>query len=161
MEKIDNPDIVPIIGTGVLTPAANLPLVSTTPVVPVAKFAAGVIDTGGKFSTGVVDTSGAPWLVNISANFRKNDPYAIFTGLGEGDSWKNQKQKISWRCPVPLIRNSGFKQTTSGVGVGAIIAGHPFLEKWGPAFANNCNNLKTVIIKPSLSYGAVFAKIYL
>jgi hypothetical protein len=40
------------------------------------KFAAGVVDigvvdTGGKF-TGVVDTGGAPWLANISANFRKN-----------------------------------------------------------------------------------------
>jgi hypothetical protein len=54
-----------------LTPTANLPLVSTTPVVPVAKFAAGVVDTGGKFAdsavdtggkfdTGVVDTGGAP-----------------------------------------------------------------------------------------------------
>jgi hypothetical protein len=35
-----------------------LPLVSTTPAVPVAKFAAGVLDTGGKFVTGVVDISG-------------------------------------------------------------------------------------------------------
>ncbi len=62
-----------------LTPVAN----STTPAVPVAKFAAGVIDTvgkrvvgvgdaGGKFATGVVDTGGAPSLENISANFRKN-----------------------------------------------------------------------------------------
>ncbi len=25
-----------------------------------------------KIATGVVDTGGAPWLVNISANFRKN-----------------------------------------------------------------------------------------
>ncbi len=31
-----------------------LPPVSTTPAVPVAKFAAGVVDTGGKFDTGVV-----------------------------------------------------------------------------------------------------------
>ncbi len=36
------------------------------------KFAAGVVDTGGKFSTGVVDTGVAPLLANISANFRKN-----------------------------------------------------------------------------------------
>ncbi len=36
------------------------------------KFAAGVVDTGGKFASGVVDTGGAPWLANISANFRKN-----------------------------------------------------------------------------------------
>jgi hypothetical protein len=46
----------------------------------VAKFAAGVADTGGKFAAGVidtggkgvVDTGGAPLLANISANFRKN-----------------------------------------------------------------------------------------
>jgi hypothetical protein len=35
-------------------------MVSTTPAVLVAKFAAGVVDTGGKFATGVYDTSGAP-----------------------------------------------------------------------------------------------------
>ena len=35
-------------------------------------FATGVVDTGGKFATGVVDTGGAPLLANISANFRKN-----------------------------------------------------------------------------------------
>ncbi len=50
---------------------------------PVAKFAAGVVDTGGKFATGVVDTGGnfaagvvdtgsQPLAANISANFRKN-----------------------------------------------------------------------------------------
>ncbi len=60
-----------------------LPPVSTTQGELVAKFAAGVVDTGGKFATGVVDTcgkyatgvvdtGGAPWLANISANFRKN-----------------------------------------------------------------------------------------
>ncbi len=53
---------------------ANLPPVSTTPVVPRPnKFTAGVVDTGGKFASGVVvtggkfaasvvDTSGAPLL---------------------------------------------------------------------------------------------------
>ncbi len=35
-------------------------------------FAAGVVDTGGKFATGVVDTGGAPLLARISANFQKN-----------------------------------------------------------------------------------------
>ncbi len=56
-----------------MTPVANLPPVSTTLAKLVAKFAAGVVfDTGGKFATGVVDTGGAPLLVNISANFRKN-----------------------------------------------------------------------------------------
>jgi hypothetical protein len=43
-----------------LTPVANLPLVSTTLAKLVAKFAAGVVDTGGKFAAGVVDTGGAP-----------------------------------------------------------------------------------------------------
>ncbi len=37
-----------------------------------AKFAAGVVDTGGKCAAGVVETGGAPCLANISANFRKN-----------------------------------------------------------------------------------------
>ncbi len=49
----------------------------------VAKFAAGVVDSGGKFATGVIDTSGAPWLANISENFRKkiwNRPNGILWG---------------------------------------------------------------------------------
>jgi hypothetical protein len=56
-----------------------LPPVSTTLGKLVAKFAAGVVDTGGKFAARVVDTGGnfvdtggKPWLANISANFRKN-----------------------------------------------------------------------------------------
>jgi hypothetical protein len=49
-----------------------LPPVSTTIAKLVAKFAAGVADTGGKIATGVVDTGGAPLLANISVNFRKN-----------------------------------------------------------------------------------------
>ncbi len=57
-----------------------LPPVSTTQAELVAKFAAGVVDTGGKFATGVidtgvVDTGGAPWHANISANFRKNSKW--------------------------------------------------------------------------------------
>jgi hypothetical protein len=35
---------------------SKLPLVSTTLAKLVAKFAAGVVDTGGKFAAGVVDT---------------------------------------------------------------------------------------------------------
>ncbi len=38
---------------------------------PVAKFAAGVVDSDGRFATGVVDTCGAPSLRNILANFQK------------------------------------------------------------------------------------------
>jgi hypothetical protein len=36
------------------------------------KVATGVVDTGGKFATGIVDTGGAPSFANISVNFRKN-----------------------------------------------------------------------------------------
>jgi hypothetical protein len=38
--------------------SANWPSVSTTPVIPVGKFTAVVVDTSSKFSTGVADTSG-------------------------------------------------------------------------------------------------------
>jgi hypothetical protein len=38
----------------------NLPSVSTTPAVPVGKFTASVVDTSAKFASGVVDTGGAP-----------------------------------------------------------------------------------------------------
>jgi hypothetical protein len=72
------PDIVPIIcnDAGVVDTSDNLPpasltSVSTTQAELVAKFAAGVVDTGGKFpagvvntgsnfATGVIDTVGAP-----------------------------------------------------------------------------------------------------
>jgi hypothetical protein len=75
------------------------------------KFADGIVYTCGKFATGIkntsrtvgqicrryrwYDTSGAPWLVNISKNFRKirNDPGVIFRGLGEDDSWKKSEAK--------------------------------------------------------------------
>jgi hypothetical protein len=62
--------------------------VSTTLAKLVAKFAAGVADTGGKFTTGVVDTGGAPLLANISAIFEKirNGPNGIIWGWGETDS---------------------------------------------------------------------------
>ncbi len=42
------------------TPVTDLPLVSTTLAKLVAKFAAGVVDTGVKFAAGVVDTGGEP-----------------------------------------------------------------------------------------------------
>ncbi len=93
------------------------PLVLTIPAELVAKFSAFDVDTGGKFAPGVVVTSsnfatgvvdtvgkfapgifgGAPWLANISANFRKflNDLRAIFRGLGKDDSWKTSAVKIS------------------------------------------------------------------
>jgi hypothetical protein len=77
-----------------LTPAANLPTVSTTQGGLVAKFAAGVVDTGGKFAAGVVDTGGnLPPVVHHDLRISprifekiRNDPNVIITGLGEGDS---------------------------------------------------------------------------
>ncbi len=83
-----------------LTPVENLPPVSTTLAKLVAKFATDVADARGKFSAGVVDTGGAPWLANISANFRKNLKQSKWDTLGLGENWfsKNQKQKIAWHC---------------------------------------------------------------
>ncbi len=93
-----------------LTPVANLPPVSTTQGELEAKFAAGVVDSGGKFAAGVVDTGGNLPAVSLTpgANlppvsltpvvhldlrissliFEKirNDPNAIIRGLGKGDS---------------------------------------------------------------------------
>ncbi len=61
------------------------------------KFTVGVVDTDSKFTTGVVDTGRAPWLANISANFRKKfERIPLFRGLGEYDSWK--KPEFSWHC---------------------------------------------------------------
>ncbi len=90
-----------------------MPPVSTTLAKLVAKFAAGVVDTGGnfaagvvdtggKFATGDVDTGGAPLLANISANFRKKFETVLMGYSGaEGKLIyeKNQKQKISRHCP--------------------------------------------------------------
>jgi hypothetical protein len=102
--------------------------VSTTQAELVAKFSAGVVDTGGKFAAGVVDTGGnlPPVLLTPVANlppvsltpvvhldlrispriFEKiwNDPSFIFRGLGEAGKViheKNLKQKIS--CPFNTV----------------------------------------------------------
>ncbi len=74
---------------------ANLPPVSTTLGKLVAKFALGVVDTGGK-----------PWFANISASFRKNLKTVIMGYSGAGGKLiheKNQKQKISWHCPFNKV----------------------------------------------------------
>jgi hypothetical protein len=82
---------------------------SLTPVVPVAKFdagvvdngdkfATGVVDTGSKFATGVVDTGGAPWrwfmkkpeannLVTLSLKG------SLPGGLEEGGHHQQEKQQ--------------------------------------------------------------------
>ena len=48
----------------------HLPPVSTTLAKLVAKFAAGVADTGGKFAAGVVDTGGVP-LVSLCSTCQR------------------------------------------------------------------------------------------
>jgi hypothetical protein len=60
---------------------ANLPPVSTTLAKLVAKFAAGVIDTGG--------------LANISSNFSKKFRTGYSWAGGKLIHEKNQKQKVS------------------------------------------------------------------
>ncbi len=71
------------------------------------KFAKGVVDNGSNFATFVIDTVGAPWLVNISANFYKKIKMNLMLFPG---SWgnmiheKNIKQKISWHCPKSGVR---------------------------------------------------------
>ncbi len=44
-------------------------------------------------------TENATEIINKKIEKIRNDPYVIFRGLGEGDSWKNLKEKISWHCP--------------------------------------------------------------
>jgi hypothetical protein len=52
-------------------------------VVPVAKFAAGVIDTSDKFSAGVVDTGGASLLANMYlSKFLKKCEMTLMLFLG-------------------------------------------------------------------------------
>jgi hypothetical protein len=82
-----------------------LPPVSTAQGELVAKFAAGVVDTGGKFAAGVIDTGGnlspvsltpvanLPQVVHLDLRvspriFKKirNGPNGILWGWGETDS---------------------------------------------------------------------------
>jgi hypothetical protein len=69
-----------------LIPVANLPLVSTTQGELVAKFATGVIDTGG-----ALDLRISPRIFEKI----RNDPNVIIRGLGKVIHEKNLKQKIS------------------------------------------------------------------
>jgi hypothetical protein len=83
--RFQQPDIVPIIATGVTETGGKLQ--------------PDVVDTGGKF----VDTGCAHWLANISANFKKirNGPKGILWGWGETDSWKKTRSKKSYDT-IPL-----------------------------------------------------------
>jgi hypothetical protein len=98
-----------------VTPAGNLPPVSTRPVVLVGKFTAGVVNTGGKFAISVVDTSGkfAAGIISLKlvANLPMvslilvvhldfqilkkiwNDPNVIYRDTGEDDSRKKPEAK--------------------------------------------------------------------
>jgi hypothetical protein len=71
-----------------LTPVANLPQVSLTPVVPVAKFAASVIDTRGKFAN-----LSCEYLCEFKKKFEMT--IMLFLGArGKAIHEKNLKQKI-------------------------------------------------------------------
>jgi hypothetical protein len=80
---------------------ANLPPVSTAQGELVAKFATGVVDTGGKFAVGVVDTGGnLPPVVHldlrISLRIFEKFIILLFSGAwGKVIHEKNLKQKIS------------------------------------------------------------------
>ncbi len=86
-----------------LTPVANLPPVSTTLAKLMAIFAAGVVDTddnfavgvvdiSGKFAIGVIDTGAAPWLANISENFRKKIEMVLMGYLWAGGKLIHEKK---------------------------------------------------------------------
>ncbi len=95
-------DIVP-------TPAANLPPVTMTLTVPVAKFAAGIVDTSGKFVPGnpgdkldanVLDTGGK-YLHKFSKRFDLN--LMLFSGAwGKMIYGQNLTQIILGHCPFNL-----------------------------------------------------------
>ncbi len=80
-----------------------MPPVSMTLAKLVAKFAAGVVDTGGKFAAGVVDTGGkfATGVVDTCeylCEFSKKFETVLMGYSGAGGNLideKNQKQKIS------------------------------------------------------------------
>jgi hypothetical protein len=80
-----------------LTPVANLPPVSTTQGELVAKFAAGVVDTGGKFApvslTPVVHLT-CEYLLEFSKKF-KIILLLLSGAWGKVIHEKNLKQKIS------------------------------------------------------------------
>ncbi len=59
-----------------------------------------------------VDTGGAPWLANIFANLNKNrnDPNIISGTWAKTIHEKNQKQKISWYCPVNLFAPAAVQE---------------------------------------------------
>ncbi len=84
-----------------LISVANLPPVSTT----LAKMVE-------KFATGVVDTGGAPWLANISTNFRKILKRSKRNTLGLGGNWfmkKTRSKKSRDTVPLRACGHLGYK----------------------------------------------------
>ncbi len=45
----------------------------------------------------------------------RNDPNGILRGLGETDSWKNQKSKISWHCRFKLFPSLPLPLTVTDI----------------------------------------------
>jgi hypothetical protein len=83
-----------------LTPVANLQAVSTTPVVQVAKFATGVIDTGG-----------ASWLAKNLREFslKLEMTLILFSGAwGKVIHEKSVQQEISWHYPFKQVRRNSL-----------------------------------------------------
>jgi hypothetical protein len=70
--------------------------VSTTQAELVAKFAAGVVDTGGNFARH--QWKNCEYLLEFSKKFEM--PLQLYSGAwGKVIHEKNLKQKISWQCP--------------------------------------------------------------
>jgi hypothetical protein len=95
-----------------------MPPVSTAQGELVAKFASGVVDTGGKFAAGVVDTGGnlspvslTPMVhldLRISPRIFEKFERVLMGYSGAGGKLihkKNQKQKISSYCPFKANLN--------------------------------------------------------
>jgi hypothetical protein len=78
--------------------------VSATQVELVAKFAAGVVDTGVNFATGVNDTGGAPCTLHRKFSKKFDMTLMLFSGAWEKVIHeKNLKQKISRHCPFKKL----------------------------------------------------------
>jgi hypothetical protein len=88
-----------------LTPAANLPPVSLTPVPNLPPVSTTQGELVAKFATGVVDTCGAPWLANISANFRKNLKWSLCYYQRLGGRWFMKKTWSKKSCDTVPLRS--------------------------------------------------------
>ncbi len=86
----------------------NLPLVSLIPVAklpPVSTTPAANLRQVSLITAMLLDLRISPRI------FEKiwNGPFGILWGWGETDSWKNQKQKISWHCPFKVFKVGYWK----------------------------------------------------